>query len=462
MSTVNQERKMFRALALEDVYQAVKKTPLKIEELETFYKDTKEARGGEHPRKALARVLKNSKGSKNHLLLIGNRGCGKSTELHFLQKELGDVMLILNLKLSLSLDLSNLHYVELFILLMEQLFEVAKKEKLDIRPELLAKIKDWVKSIQTEDLTYSEATNEAEMGAETKIGLPYLSLVKFFAKFRSSLKASSSFKTIITNKVEPKLSDLIQHCNFLILEIRNELKRTTLKSDIVVFVEDLDKVGLEKAKEIFINHSSQLNELQCNVVYSFPISLHFSPSWNIVLNSFDGHWMLPMIKVNNKDGSRFEPGINAMRDIVHSRMDEGLFEEPQLLNEMIHFSGGCLRDLFGLIYSAADYALDEDRQLISRQDVHRSFSSLKKDYAANLSESYLDNDTVVLVEEYVRVLVDLCGNPKKFVNDTRAALQLRHNLCILTYNGEGWVDVHPAVKEILIERGEWDGQVRTA
>jgi len=32
-------------------------------------------------------------------------------------------------------------------------------------------------------------------------------------------------------------------------------------------------------------------------------------------------------------------------------------------------------------------------------------------------------------------------------------MELKHNLCILGYNTDTWYDVHPAVKEILKEKG---------
>ena len=40
----------------------------------------------------------------------------------------------------------------------------------------------------------------------------------------------------------------------------------------------------------------------------------------------------------------------------------------------------------------------------------------------------------------------------KKVDNTLTVLGLRHNLCILGYNDEGWCDVHPVVRTILQER----------
>jgi hypothetical protein len=57
-------------------------------------------------------------------------------------------------------------------------------------------------------------------------------------------------------------------------------------------------------------------------------------------------------------------------------------------------------------------------------------------------------------------LVEVAMDPTKKVNNTEEILDLRQNLCILGYNGDGWCDVHPLVKDILIERNLWDGRQR--
>ena len=61
-------------------------------------------------------------------------------------------------------------------------------------------------------------------------------------------------------------------------------------------------------------------------------------------------------------------------------MDLSLFEEPDILKQMILLSGGCLWDLFQLVKDAADYALDFDREKINRDDFDAARKILKRDY----------------------------------------------------------------------------------
>ncbi|NTW53781.1 MAG: hypothetical protein HGB15_03230, partial [Chlorobaculum sp.] len=53
---------------------------------------------------------------------------------------------------------------------------------------------------------------------------------------------------------------------------------------------------------------------------------------------------------------------------------------------------------------------------------------------------------------YYETLKSIALSETKKVDNTEAALDLRQNLCILSYNDEGWSDVHPIVRSILEER----------
>jgi hypothetical protein len=89
---------------------------------------------------------------------------------------------------------------------------------------------------------------EAEAGAEGKIGIPFLQ--KFFYKFKMSAKSSRSLKETIKVNIEPKLSDLIEHCNLLINEVKNGLKKIE-KEDLLIIIEDLDKIPIDRAEDLF-------------------------------------------------------------------------------------------------------------------------------------------------------------------------------------------------------------------
>lgn len=443
-----------KATTLDDVYQAFRGEPLQISEMEEFYQKTKPARGTRDPRQRIARLLKKLPDSYEHFLFVGYKGCGKSTELNHLQMDISHQFLVLNYSVQEELDPVHLNYIELFIVTMEKLFAVADDNDLSIRQELLDSIQHWMASEEIEEIREKYNIGvEGEVGAEGKIGIPYLK--SFFAKFRATAKSSRQLKETLKQNVEPKLSDLIAHCNNLIREISLKLDEIGL-DDMVIIIEDLDKIPLSRAEQLFFNYTNQLTQLQTNVIFTFPIALYYHVRFNDIKNYFSDPYELPMIKIKNRDGSENEVGMGVMRNIIAARMDiSSLFEGEELLDRLIRKSGGCIRDLFLMIQEAAEGALDLEREAIAIEDVQLAIQRLKNEYDNNIADNVIDGEKYT-ADGYYNVLVELYKSDTKKVENTLEVMHLRQNLCILGYNGEGWTDVHPVVVDILRERKRID------
>ncbi|MBN8683930.1 MAG: hypothetical protein J0L99_14905 [Chitinophagales bacterium] len=441
-----------KATRLEEIYKVFSGEPLSVEDLDQFYCRTSEARGDHNPRRTLARVLRSNEDKNLHYLFVGYKGCGKSTEMNHLQKDLQNDFLVLNYSIQQELDPAHLSYIEIFIVTMERLFTVALEQNIPIRDEYLTRIQSWISTKEIQEIRDKyNITGEAEIGADGKLGIPYFQ--QFFHKFKVSAKSSRSLKEVLKTNVEPKLSDLLDQCNDLLWEIRIKLRKQG-KHDLLIIIEDLDKIPLDRAQDLFVNYASQLTLLKANVIFTFPIALYHSPRFNEIKAHFHDVYELPMISVVNKDGSVNPPGFEAMQQIVSLRMEPGrLLEDPSILSGMIFKSGGVLRDLFLFIRNAAEFALDQDRGIITIKDWERAQQKLRKEYANNIAEDY-EEENGLKVEDYYKVLVELAQSKTKQLDNTTAAMRLRQNLCILGYNGEGWCDVHPLVKDVLRERGK--------
>ena len=447
--------KLKKATNIHQIYTSFKYRPLEIDELEEFYLETEDVRGGKPARRRIARMLEKELGDYQHILLVGYKGSGKSTELNHLQKDIQDDYLVINYSVMNELDPIHLNYIELFIVTLERLFTIAREYKLRISRAYIKNITYWIQSKEIEEIRNKYNIGiEAEAGAEGKIGIPFLQ--KFFYKFKMSAKSSRSLKETIKTNIEPKLSDLIDHCNLLVNEVKNGLKKIG-KEDLLIIIEDLDKIPIDRAEDLFFNYANQISQLRCNVVFTFPITSYYNIRFNTIRQYFSNVYELPMIKVKNQDQSKFKEGYKALKNIVGKRMDLSLFESSKLLDLLIEKSGGCIRDLFRLIAEAAEHTIDYGRELISKEDCMNSLLSLKREYYNTIADNYR-NGIKIAVETYYKTLVNVAKDATKRVDNTEEILDLRQNLCILGYNGQGWCDVHPIVKEILIERDLWDGK----
>jgi len=436
-----------KALKLEELYDCFESEPIDIEDLNKYYVDVDKGRGLT-PMKKIKRLIERNPGGSYKFLFAGYKGCGKSTELRNLQKELDKDFIILNFSVKQELDILNINYIELFIALMKRLFVFVKEEKkIKIPPTYLENISNWVKSKEIEEISNKYLGADIDTGAKVKGGIPFFA--DFFARFTASAKASSSLKETLKIQVEPKLSELISNCNLLLNEIKNQLDNIH-KKGLLIIVEDMDKVDLAKGEDIFYAHSAQLTQLNCHVIFTFPIALKYYIRFTSIKNNYTDSFDLPMIKIKNKDGSVFEEGFRLIREIIGKRMEISLFEDLEIMDKMIEYCGGCLLDLFRLIKDAADNALDSGREKIFKEDFTVAYLYLKSDYENTISENKTDG---IPVDDYYKMLVECATNKNKKPRQTKELLDLRNNLTVLGYNGESWSDVHPVVRDILKERG---------
>ncbi|MFM9949982.1 MAG: P-loop NTPase fold protein [Saprospiraceae bacterium] len=431
------------------VYDRMSADPLDGADLKAYYINLFAGRG-DNPILPLKRRLENSPAGKLQILFSGYRGCGKSTELNKLKSEIQHEFIVLHYSVLHELDPININYVELFIITMEKLFGVAETEKVPISNSLLRSVQAWVESEEIQKVRDLSVTTGMEAGADAEFSVPWF--VKFFAKIRFAGNASFSNKRTITETIEHRLSDLITHCNDLIREIKLKLSQVG-KKGLLVIIEDMDKLSLEKSEELFFRHSHILTSLEANVIFTLPVSLRYHPNATTIKGNFDEDFELPMVKVSLKNGSPNPEGREGLLAILESRIGLACFETPAVAESFIAASGGCLRDLFRMVRDAADNALNENRDVILKVDYKKAFLKLKRDYENTIADKVdEDNKVITGVKTYFDVLVAVAKSETKKVDNTAAALDLRQNLCLLGYNDEGWCDVHPVVKEILKER----------
>ena len=134
-----------KANKIEEIFSAVMTQPISIEDMDQFYCNTDAARNNHSTRNQLARVIRKnaSIGNNAHILFVGYRGCGKSTELNHLQKDLQGEFMVLNYSVMKELDFQSINYIELFIVTMEKLFTQVKDKAFKLEPKFLKKIYYW-------------------------------------------------------------------------------------------------------------------------------------------------------------------------------------------------------------------------------------------------------------------------------------------------------------------------------
>jgi len=347
-----------------------------------------------------------------------------------------------------ELDIFKFTHPELLIATMKKLFEAAQLNNLVVDERSLQLVLNWVDKMDTEIIKTAGSGLDTKAGVTAKAGLP--GLLKIFTELTVRAKFDTLVKETIHKSGDNLISQLIDNCNILINEIKHRLHSIN-KQGLLIIIEDLDKIDLKQGEELFLNYASRLVALNVNTIYTYPISLIYHPKANIVLSSFDYMFLLPMIKTHTKNGLPYmENGQLELKTIVEKRMSPELFESPELMMKFIRYSGGVIFDLLRTLRDAVNSALNHERNIIIEKDWLLAYYRLIDYYRSMIADRIEGNTVVIKAADYNAALVKVALSETKQPENTREELELRQNLCILSYNSEAWIDVHPAVKEILI------------
>ncbi len=429
---------MKHANRVSEMINAFSPEPLQGEEMEKFYcNDTMEYRMSDKYDSPIEDIFEmcQEEGTQNAFLLLGHKGCGKSTELNRLSEQLSaQGYRVKTIVCSTDLDMFNIVYSDLFILMGEALLDIAKECGCKISRAYLDDIMHfWDEGVETSVSGREETTDiEAGMSAETP-GL--LHVLKVFTKIKADLKYNEEVRKEYRKKISIRSSEWIKLLGNVAEEIAGE---TAGKSPIIIF-EDLDKLNPEDAWKVFYNYAAVLSGMSFPVIYTFPIGL----SYDTRFAAMEGYFVtktLPMIKIETIEGQPYEDGINIVREIVRKRADLNLFEDD-VLDNLIRYSGGSLRDLFHTINASAKRAERRNSESISMEDAERALEEVKTSLTRRIEQ-----------KDY-EFLINICTGNKELIEDKQALLKMLQASVVLEYNGKRWHNLHPLVARFLTEQG---------
>ncbi len=430
-----------KATQLSEILSAFPQAPLQDDEFDEFYIHVDKERDNSLSRvdELKEKLLKEN----NKILFAGHRGSGKSTEINRLTRDISSKFFIVKFSVTEELDVIDLNYIDLVMIMMEQIAEQSEAAGLIKKDSKhLEKIKDWladVTKIKAEDTGYM-----IEVGAGLKTDKGALSLlIGLIAEFKAAVKSSTSYKKEFRQKIEERVNILKGYCNILINEIVPGLKAKGRQ--LLVIIEDIDKAEIAKTHEIFFGHSGVLSDLNTGIIFTVSTFALTTPN----LADLRGRYeivRLPMLKIKEKNGNDYNKGIDIVTEIVKKRSDLSLFDQG-VIGAMIERSGGVLRDLFEMIVIAASSAKFRQLDIIDKKASGYAFERLKTDYRGMIT--VWGRDTGITTDDLYNRLMEVNGSVTKEFSLDETMFLLLSCLAVLEYNGEQWFDVHPAVKSIL-------------
>lgn len=424
---------------ISEMINAFSPEPLNFDQMEKFYcSNTMEYRMSDKYSSPMEDIFDicREEGGNNAFLLLGHKGCGKSTELNRLSAQLEDNgYKVKTVICSLDLDMLNMAYSDLFILMGEALLKMAQECNCTIDKDVLAAIMNfWDEGVATRTGQKLEATS-IEAGASAETPGVFVKLLNVFAQIKAELRYNEEIRKEYRKKISVRSTEWIR----LLGEVSEEISRKMGGNPPIIIFEDLDKLSPDSAWNIFYNYAAVLSGMPFSVIYTFPIAL----SYDIRFSAIESYFIiktLPMIKIETMEGQPFKDGIDVIWEIVEKRADKQLFE-ADVLEMLIKNTGGSLRDLFHAINSAAKRADRRKGDAISIEDAERALEELKTSLTRRIEK-----------KDY-EFLQNIYEGNKELIEDKEMLLKMLQASVVLEYNGKRWHNVHPLVVRFLKEQG---------
>ncbi len=423
----------YRATTLKTAFQVCNLEELSGENLR-YYVDLAEVRKTEAIEGVNTILDFQEPGQFGTVLFTGHRGCGKSTELKRIQSRWEQNYRVIYLEANEEIDINDAEYTDLYLVVIKQIEFALRELDLKFDPKLLKNFEQWFQEVTKE--TESTVESSVSVSAEATLGPEAPFIAKLLVKLLAQIKGADKRKSVIRQTLQRDISRLKADINLLLRDGYNKIKDKYPKGFLLIF-DNLDRVPPKVGEHLFFDYAAQLQELDCTLIYTVPISVLCS-EMNIA-NTFGDPHIMPMVNIYNLVLSDCDlecnpVGLNAIAGVVEGRVNiDAVFESRDQLLELAKASGGHVRQLMQMMRTACQTAATRQHPKILAEDVM---------YAIKQQQFGFER---FIPEEHYPLLAKVCLS--KNVMKDEVGQKMLFNTSVLEYNGtDRWNYPNPMVK----------------
>ncbi|MCP4344344.1 MAG: hypothetical protein GY795_02325 [Desulfobacterales bacterium] len=393
---------------------------------------------GDNVREKLKRILyidpEDTDREPAHISYAGHRGNGKTTELFGFMDDVKDDFFFVYKEAYSDLAVYDLDYSDLMLYLVTMALEGVCR-CIDVDDKIFKPIEKWFASeTWTEQESYESGI---EVRSVSEAGFTIPGLLKLLVNLTGRITGGHKSVKETRHSLKRKPMELIHRINELFGKLRSMLENANMQSELVLVVDNLDRLPPEVMEEAFSKWSDLFMQLNVHMIITVPLGLIYSPQGKPLAESNFTPFIIPMPKIREKEQSwdtYWQEGVETLVKVIQNRVEQDKVfagnsdEQYECMKELVLASGGSLRELMRLLLESANEAWDVP---INMEHVKKSVKKVGSEFMNNLRH----DDLPVLHEIH---------HLKRADRRPESARQLFYRFA-LEYNGDKWADVHPLV-----------------
>ncbi|MDM8540753.1 AAA family ATPase [Desulfococcaceae bacterium HSG9] len=391
--------------------------PLEGESMQKFYVDdfTKDTTN------SIVKTVKISERFKK-ILIIGHRGCGKSTILNKVAEDLQNEYHIVSFSVTEELNIMDVEAIDILMVIYLQLINSIKSNEI----HGVKDNNDWKEQVLK---PFEKLISQNLKIKEAEGAISLLKIVSF------KIKVEPESRDAIRKGFKKQLQRLQQNISDACKEI-SKLK----KKDMLVIIDDLDKLQDEEAcDKIFFKETHLLSKLESKIIFTFPLFAYYSPAFRLISDQFDNKF-IQLVNLYDIDENIKESSMTILKKLVLKRIDPKHVSD-EAMQYLIDKSGGLLRDLILFMQNACKIVIDKEASVINDEIVQKVIHDKINEYNRIFNfPGYKDKVKQIIQDK----------NKEGTKNDD--VIYLLRYLFVMEYGSAGeksWYDAHPCLKACL-------------
>lgn len=420
------------------------------EELDELFMETGIARDEQTDfRQNLADILEDD--SPMTILVHGHRGCGKSTEINKLVAGFDSRWLVVRVQSMDLLPVAGNEAADVILAASICLIKVAEDRKLSLDDSYLKAVFEYFSETTKTETSERNANTEAGAGFDAAGGL-FGQLLGIKAKLESSLKFGSRSQESTIVQIHRRKGELAAAFRALCLAVEAAWARDNgndPNARVILIIEELDKLGLADAHQIFVREPQLLGEIAIRAIFTIPVFTFHSPDAASIRSNFDHDLALPMIKTREQDGSSCETGKQVLRMLIRKRVSDDVLPEDAV-EALIQRTGGVLRDIFQAIQTALTFNTVKRSGVIGLAEIHLAFDRMVTDMGHSISYPLEEGKPPQPLQKKLAEIAKKQDSGMVVRSEPDRDIQiLLMSGALIEYNGIGWLGVHPLARDYL-------------